>query len=68
MGASVITFDTRCRDRFYNLAAEARIHCDAADAKRVDRLVEAVRLGYVTVRDARTTLAALRNTQRQAAA
>jgi hypothetical protein len=63
---SLITFDTRARERFGNLAAHVRLHaCSDAEARDVMRLVEAVKLGQVAVGDAHATLAGLRHEQSQ---
>lgn len=64
---SVIDHQTRARERFANLATEARLHAGPNDAHRITQLTDAVRLGHVTPRDAHQALVALRHTQRAAA-
>jgi hypothetical protein len=63
---SIITFDTRARERLGNLAAHVRLHAATdTEAHDVIALVEAVKLGQVTVADAHATLAGLRTAQNQ---
>lgn len=62
---SIVDHQTRTRERLANLATEARHHATGDEAATIDRLVEAVRLGYVTPRSAQIALAALRAGQRR---
>lgn len=67
MRTSVITFDTRARQRFYSLAQQTAYHARPGEARRIDVLVAAVEAGQVTVRDGHAALASLRRDQQQAA-
>ena len=69
MRTSVVTFDSRQRERLANLADQARIHArDGCEAVTVARVLGAVKLGQVSVRDAYAALSALRRDQQQTAA
>ena len=67
MRTSVITFNTRARQRFLSVAQQAMLHARPGEAARIDQVINAVDEGHVTVRDAHAALSALRTDQQQAA-
>jgi len=66
MRTSVITFDTRARQRFYSVCQQAMLHARPGEAHQIDRVIEAVEAGHLHVRDAHASLASLRRDQQAA--
>lgn len=59
-----VTFDSRARERFHNLAWHARYHARTGqEAVQVERVVDAVRNGALAVSDGHAALSALREQQ-----
>jgi hypothetical protein len=68
MRTSVVTFDSRARERLAHLAKQASRHARTdEEAGQVARVCAAVRAGHITVRDGHAALVALRRDQRAAA-
>jgi hypothetical protein len=67
MRTSIVTFDTRARQRFFSVAQQAMLHARDGDASMVERVLEAVEAGHIAVRDGHAALASLRRDQQTAA-
>lgn len=69
MRTSVVTFDTRARERFHTLAGTVRYHArPGTEADYIDRVITAVRAGHLAVRDGHDVLAHVRRDQLRHAA
>lgn len=68
MTHSIITPDTRARQRFAHLLREAALHANDTDYAVIQRVQAAANTGTITIRDAHACLVALRAQQRGLAA
>jgi hypothetical protein len=63
---SIVTFDSRARQRLAHLLRETVLHATDQEAQAIHAVHDAVRAGELTIRDAHAALVALRAQQRAA--